>query len=224
MKTISLSANARQGTGKGPNRRLRRDSQIPAVLYGQGADPILLSFGAREFQHAVSKLGDEMVMFKINATGVDVTDQLAVIREAQRDPLTDRVTHIDMMRIDVKKPIDVEVAVHGVGAAPGVRDGGVLEQVLRTVHLRCLPTLVPSHIDADVSNLLVNQALHVSDLQIGEGIEVLSPAHDVVLHVVPPRKMDEVAAEAAPVEGEAGAEPEVIGKKDAKDGKEAKEG
>ena len=220
MKTISLSADSRRETGKGPNRRLRQKGLIPAVLYGQSAEPVLLSVEDREFHHAVAKLGDEIVMFKINAGDAGVSDQLAVIREVQRDPVTDRIVHLDMMRIDMRKPIDVEVAVHHAGAAPGVRDGGVLEQVLRTIHLRCLPTLVPSHIEVDVSGLHVNEALHVSDLKLGEGIEILSLAHEVIIHVVPPRKIEEVAV-AAPVEGEEAAEPEVISKKE-KEGKEEK--
>jgi len=221
MKTISLSAGSRKETGKGPNRRLRQKGLIPAILYGQSAEPVLLSVEDREFHHAVAKLGDEMVMFKINAGDAGVSDQLAVIREVQRDPVSDRIIHLDMMRVDVTKPIEVEVAVHHTGAAPGVRDGGILEQVLRTIHLRCLPALVPSHIDVDVSGLNVNQALHVGDLKLAEGIEILSLAHEVIIHVVPPRKVEEVAV-AAPVEGEEAAEPEVIGKKETKEGKEEK--
>lgn len=190
MKKIAIKVESRSNTGKGPNRRLRVTGAIPAVLYGQGAEATNLTVNEQEFKKATAKLGDEMVMFDLNG-------QLALLREVQRHPVTSRITHMDFMRLDVTKPIDAHVAVHGLGTAAGVRKGGVLEQVHRTLHLRCLPDRIPAQIEVDCAPLDINQAVHVSDIQLGEGIEILTPAHDVVFHVVVTRSTTEEEAPAA---------------------------
>jgi large subunit ribosomal protein L25 len=197
MKKIPISVESRSNTGKGPNRRLRVTGAIPAVLYGQGAEAANLAINEQEFKKATAKLGDEMVMFDLNG-------QLALLREVQRHPVTSRITHMDFMRLDVTKPIDAHVSVHGVGTPVGVRKGGVLEQVNRTLHLRCLPDRIPAQIEVDCAVLDINQAVHVSDIPLGEGIEILTPAHDVVFHVVVTRSTAEEEAPAA-AEGAAAA-------------------
>ena len=194
MKKIPINVESRSNTGKGPNRRLRVTGAIPAVLYGQGAEATNLTINEQEFKKATAKLGDEMVMFELNG-------QLALLREVQRHPVTSRITHMDFMRLDVTKPIDAHVSVHGLGTPAGVRKGGVLEQVNRTLHLRCLPDRIPAQIEVDCAPLDINQAIHVSDIPLGEGIEILTPAHDVVFHVVMTRSTTEEEAPAA-AEGE----------------------
>ncbi len=192
MKKIPISVESRSNTGKGPNRRLRVTGAIPAVLYGQGAEATNLAINEQDFKKATAKLGGEMVMFDLNG-------QLALLREVQRHPVTSRITHMDFMRLDVTKPIDAHVSVHGQGVPVGVRKGGVLEQIHRTLHLRCLPEQIPAQIVVDCAVLDINQAVHVSDIPLGEGVEVLTPAHDVVFHVVVTRS----TAEEAPAEGAA---------------------
>lgn len=217
MKTIELNAYARQESGKNANHRTRAKGHIPFVLYGQDITPANLSFDAREFHASVGKAGGEMFMCKIKADSAGITDQLAVIRDIQRDPVTERIIHLDLMRVDVNKKIDIEVAVHGIGTPVGLRDGGVLEQVLRTIHMRCLPTQVPSHLEVEISQLGIGQAIHVSDLKFEAGIEVRNHATDVIFHVAIPRKEAEGT-------GEPGAnEPEVItAKKKEEAGKDEK--
>jgi large subunit ribosomal protein L25 len=208
MKTIELSAQARTELGKNANRRTRVQGSIPAILYGQNVDPINLALDSRLFHAAISKLGgDKTFMCKIQAESAGVADQLAVIRAIQRDPVTERIIHLDLMRIDITKPIDIEVAVIGVGVPAGLRDGGVLDQPLRTVHLRCLPTLVPAHLEVNIAPLGLGQSVHVSDLVLPEGVEVRNHGNEALFHVAIPRKAEEVVA----VPG--AAEPEVIAAK-----------
>ncbi|MBN1868780.1 50S ribosomal protein L25 [Candidatus Sumerlaeota bacterium] len=211
MERIPLKAQARRDGGKNFCRRLRASGETPAVLYGMGGDAIMLSIDTHDFLKSTAKLSGEMAMFSVSAEELGIENQLAVIRELQRDPLSERLVHLDLMRVDLTQPIDVVVPVHGRGNPIGVRDGGVLEQITRSVHLRCLPDLVPPHIEVDVSELAINQSIHVSDLDLGEKIEMHSPATDVLFHVVVPRKIEEeaVAAEAeVGAEGEAAAEGE----------------
>ena len=191
MQTIKLDAQSRQGTGKGPNRSLRASGQIPAVLYGQEAETVNLAVNGHNFQNLVTKVADELVMFDLTVEKTDIRSQLMMIREIQRDPVTERLVHIDFIRVDLKKPIDVHVAVHGHGSPVGVREGGVLEQINRTVHLRCLPDLIPSEFDLDVEELAIGDAIHVSDLEVAEGIQILSPEDFVLFHVIIPRQVEE---------------------------------
>src|ERR1035437_8687077 len=135
MQKIAINAQTRRGTGKGPNRRLRAEGLVPAVLYGQGTQPLNLALNERDFLRSISKVGDELVMYNLTAQEAGLQAQLAMIRETQLDPVTERLVHIDFMCVDVNKAVDVHVAVHGHSVPVGVRDGGVLDQVLRTIHI-----------------------------------------------------------------------------------------
>ncbi|HUT26015.1 MAG TPA: 50S ribosomal protein L25 [Sumerlaeia bacterium] len=213
MERTSLHAKIRTGSGKGANRRHRASGQIPAVLYGQGKTPTMLLVDEQGFRRATAKMGDEMVLFDLAVDGADIQRQIAVIREAQRDPVTERVIHLDFLRVDMARPLDIDIAVHEKGVPVGLEDGGVLEQVVRVVRLRCLPDRIPSHLEVDVSGLRVNDAIHVGELAFEEGLEILSPPSDVVFHVIPPRKVEEVKEEAAAGAEEIAAEaPEEGGK------------
>lgn len=203
MQKIAINAQTRRGTGKGPNRRLRAEGLVPVVVYGQGIKPLNLALNERDFLKSISKLGDELVMYNLTAQEAGLQAQLAMIRETQRDPVTERLVHIDFMCVDVSKPVDVHVAVHGHSVPVGVRDGGVLDQVLRTIHISCLPDLIPSQIDVELRDLAIGQAIHVRDLTFGEGIELLTPLTDVLFHVVLPRKVEEEVVVAAAGEAEA---------------------
>jgi large subunit ribosomal protein L25 len=196
MKKIPISVESRSNTGKGPNRRLRVAGDIPAVLYGQGAEAANLAINEQEFKKATAKLGDEMVMFDLNG-------QLALVREVQRHPVTSRITHMDFMRLDVTKPFDAHVSVTGWEPRCGrCAEGGRARAGPPHAHLRlsARPEFRP-RLDADCAPLDINQAIHVSDMQLGEGIEILTPAPDVIFHVVVTRS----TTEEAPAEGAAAA-------------------
>ena len=213
MKKIPISARSRGETGKGPNRRLRAEGFVPAILYGLDQTAVCLALNEHDFLKSTAKLGDEIAMYDLRAENAGVTSQLAVLREAQRDPVTERLVHMDFMRVDVTKPIDVDVAVHGKGLAEGVHAGGILEQMLRTIHIRCLPDLVPASVEVDVSELEIGQSIHVSDLDLDERIQVLSSESEAVFSVMtsritdePTAEEEEAAAAAAAAEAEEGEE------------------
>jgi len=205
MKRIALSADPRGEIGKGANRRLRKTGKVPAVLYGRKSDTVMLTIDLHQFLVSTSKIGDEMVMFTLSAPEAGVKNQLTMIREVQRDPVTERITHLDLMRVDVSKPVDIVVPVHGEGIPIGIQEGGQLEHVSRTVHLRCLIDDIPDHIPVDLAGLTMGQAFHVSELKLSDRITILSHPNEVLFLVAAPRKEEEVApvAEAA-VEGAEG--------------------
>jgi len=207
MALIDLEVSPRQETGKNPNRRLRVAGTIPAVIYGHG-DNAKISVSLRSLQLAMIKGDGSRSILRVKGAGLDGTT--VVIRELQRHPVTDRIIHADLGRVRMDEKIVFTVPITLVGQAPGVKFGGFLSQLLRKVEVRCTPDLVPSHLDADISGLQLGKSLHVSDLQVGQGVEILTPAEDPIAIVAIPRGTKEEATAAEP--GTAVAEPEVIKK------------
>ncbi len=205
MQRIKIKVEPRTEKGKGVSRRLRMGGKIPAVLYGLGEEPTKLAVDGHDFQVATSKLSGEMVMFEL--TGEKIDRQLSIIRDAQRDPVSEALTHLDFLRIDINKPIDVEVMVFSTGTAKGVKEGGVLEMVTRRVHMRCLPDKVPAQIEVDVTDLGFNETIHLSEIEFDEGIELLTDPDEALFSVVAPQEI-EVEEEEEAAEGVEGAEGE----------------
>jgi large subunit ribosomal protein L25 len=197
-----LKAERRDRTGKETAHKIRAAGRVPAVVYGRGMEPMHVSIDSRELFHLLHTDAGVNVLVDLR---VDGDHFLALPREVQRDLIKGRFVHVDFLRIARDEKITVEVPVHIVGESHGVKEGGVVEHHLWTLHVECLPTDVPTHIDADITKLGINESLKVSDLKAPEKSTVLTSADEVVVSVVPPQVLrveeaEEVAAEA--VEGE----------------------
>lgn len=214
MPVMPLSGSRREKLGKGGARKARAAGEIPAVLYGHGEEPVAVAVKARDFDLMLRAHKGGNPIVNLNMTGTEYT---ALVRAVQYDPITHGILHVDFQHISLTEEVEVEVTVHLVGTAVGVKDGGgILEQITRHIDVRCLPTDIPSAIDCDVSHLGIGDSVHVSDLRV-EKLTVLSDPTTTIATVVPPTVEETPAAEAAeaPAEGE----PEVIakGKKDEED-------
>jgi large subunit ribosomal protein L25 len=208
-----LSALAREGTGKGHNRKLRASGRVPAVLYGHGEDTRSVSVDAHELERLFAHIHVENTVIDIAVDGAPVK---ALVREVQRDAVRNDVIHVDFYMIHAGELLTVEIPLRILGTAPGVRVGGLLQQSLDALEIRCLPDRIPDTIEVDIAGLQIGDSVHVRDLALPEGVEVLVDADRTVCSVVPPT----VSADAA--EGAAeptGSEPEVIGR-----GREDEEG
>ena len=210
MDVIQVEGKPRKETGGASSRRLRAQGRIPAVLYGNKQETISIDIDAKKFEHDLQQLRGENVMIDLTIQGGKEKSRV-FLREIHRDPVTSDLLHLDLLRIDENQKMHFSVPVHPVGTCAGVKMGGILDQHLRTVELKCLVKDLPSHIDAYVTDLVIHQSLHVSDLKVPESIEMLNPPKDIVFNVLPPRKI-EVEEEVAPAEEEE-KEPEVIGEK-----------
>ncbi len=215
MSVIQLNGTRREALGKGGARKARAAGQIPGVVYGHGETPMPVAVDLREFQIAMRahKGGNAIVNLKVE--GNEVT---ALVRDAQIDPLSRAVVHLDFQHISLTETIEVEVVVHAVGLADGVKNGGgVLELITRQLEVRCLPTAIPASIDVDVTALGIGASIHVGDLK-PEGYEILTDPGTTVVTVVAPTVEETPAAGEGVVAPEAGAaEPEVVGAKGKKD-------
>ncbi|HEX2068631.1 MAG TPA: 50S ribosomal protein L25 [Actinomycetota bacterium] len=195
-----LVAQPREDKGKGAARRLRAKGMVPAVVYGHGADPLHLTVDARELLHLLHTEAGTNVLVDLR---VDSEQLLAIPREIQRDHIKGQFIHIDFLRVARDEKITVEVPVHLTGESHGVKEGGVVEHHLWTLQVECLPQDVPTSIEADISELGINESLKVEALPGGDKFTILTSPEEVVVSVVPPQvlKVEEEVVEA--VEGEA---------------------
>jgi large subunit ribosomal protein L25 len=220
MSVIQLNGKRRETIGKGGARKARAAGQIPGVIYGHGEEPIAVAVDGREFSTVMRshKGGNAIVNLKVGEG-----EYTALVRDAQIDPLSRAILHLDFQHISLTETIEVEVPVHPVGIAVGVKDGGgILELITRMIEVRCLPTAIPAALDLDVSALEIGASLHVSDIK-AEGFTILTDPGTTVVTVVAPT----VEEAPAPVEGAVPeattAEPEVVGAKGKKEEGEAEE-
>jgi large subunit ribosomal protein L25 len=207
-KEIILRATAREGRGKNDARRARRNGQVPVTIYGGAGEAVAALAPLSELAAILRSDTGRNTIFTVDIEGVEATE--VMFAERQIDPVRMRLVHADFKRLVKGEKIEATVPLRLVGEPIGVREeAGVLEQLVREVDIRCQPRDIPEHIDVDVTNLAVHEVLHVSDIPIAEGIEILEEP-DTAIATVGVVKEEPVAA--APLEGEAPAEPEVIGK------------
>ncbi|HEX5003904.1 MAG TPA: 50S ribosomal protein L25 [Gemmatimonadales bacterium] len=213
---LNLAAVSRPQTGTGAARELRRQGQVPAVIYGHGREPEALAIDA----NILSRLLPSMTASTILDVEVDGRAPVkALVREIQRHALrSSTIMHMDLYEIHADEEVDVRVAIHLNGIPDGVRNfGGVLDFVHRDVEIRVLPGDIPASIDVDVTNLAIGHSIFVRDLTLAKG-EILDDPSSPVCTVVAPR-IEETTVVAAE---DATAEPELI-RKPKEDGDEADE-
>jgi large subunit ribosomal protein L25 len=208
---VQLTAEPRNPSRKKGAKALRISGKVPAILYGHGTEPRPLAVGSMELARLLERIAPESTIVEVTFGGHSVK---ALIRELQRHPLKPGVLHVDFQEIHAGEKLRLEIPIHLTGTADGVRNqGGVLDQVLRTVEIEVLPSDIPERVELDVTALIIGRSLHVSDLVIPNA-EILTEPELTVCTVVAPRA-EEVAApaEVAAAEvAEASAEPEVIKK------------
>jgi large subunit ribosomal protein L25 len=213
--TLNVEVRAAKGTKKELST-LRAGSRIPAVIYGADKGPINIALSERELMDARKKGGINAILRLKYGKGEDTV----MVKELQRHPVTDRPVHADFQRISLTQKIEARVPLIVIGVAAGVKDfGGMLAYDLRELRIKALPTAIPQHIDVDVSPLGLHQALHVSDLKLPDGVEVIDDPKTVVVHVTI-AKVEEVAEPTAVAGADAAAtaaEPESASTKGKKD-------
>lgn len=219
--TATLSASKRSDTGKGAARKLRAAQMIPGVIYGHNREPLALSMSSRELDRLLERIAAETTVVELT---IDGTMSRTLIREIQRHPFKREVLHVDFLELVAGEKVTVDLPIVLVGTPEGVRsEGGILDQILREVSVEVDPVNMPSHIELDVSALGINDSLHVSDLKVPEGVELLIDAEATVCVVSPPHVEEEPVAPEGGAEAEAAAEPELIRKPKAEDEEGAEE-
>ena len=209
MATAQLSATARSVSGKGAARSLRRDGRLPAIIYGHAREPLSLSVPEREFERLLEKFAAENTVIELQ---IDGSMSRTLIREIQRHPVRRNVLHVDFLELVAGERVVVRIPIVLQGIPEGVRQaGGILSQIMQELECRVDPLNMPSKIDVDVTELTIGHSVHVSEMTIPEGVEVLDDPESTVAIVAAPKAEEEVLPPAGEAP-EAAAEPELIRK------------
>ena len=205
MASASLSAELRSDSGKGVARKLRAAGLVPGVVYGHARAAQSLTVNARDLDKLLSTISRGSTVVQLSLDG---TTTNTLIREVQRHPFKKVILHIDFQELVAGEKVTVNIPLVFVGTPDGVRlSGALLEQILHSIEVLVDPSAIPNHIDVDVTHLAMGHSLHVRDIKLPAGIEVLSDEDATICAVIAPR----AAVEAAAAEPGA-AEPELIRK------------
>jgi len=216
--TLVIKAEKRTELGKNASGRLRRQGFVPAILYGESIANVPLILKKKDIIEILKSETGENTIFKV---AFDSEERDVMIKEVQINPITDELTHVDLIQISMDKPVRVSVPVELVGEPVGVKtEGGIVDFLLRELEIECLPREIPESIKVDISHLHVHQSFKVQNLQLPAGIKILHEPNAAIVVI------SSVAEEAAPatteevIEGAEMKEPEVIKKERKKEEEE----
>jgi large subunit ribosomal protein L25 len=206
LEFIDLKSSIRNNTGKSHCRDLRRKGFLPAVLYGPKSEPMSLMVSEYDLDTIFKKSGNEQIFVNLIVQNGEELSKKALIKDFQINTMSRRFLHVDFYEVDMERKIKIMVPVVTVGKAKGVEDGGIFQLIRRELEVFCLPAKIPSSIELDVTNLNAGEAIHVEDIPLTEGVEII---HDVnftiitILHAKAASSEEEAEGEEEASEGEA---------------------
>lgn len=214
MNRYSIEVEKRDETGKGVARKLRRNGLIPGVVYGHNREPQALTVDPNDLKGKINS----NAIIDLN---IDGEEETVMIKDFQKDVIKESIIHVDFQQISMDETISITVPIKLVGDAPGVREGGVLQQLMRDVDIEVLPTNIPDEIELNIDELTLSDSLEVGDLDVPEDVNVLNSPDDVIVTIVAPS--EEIEEEEEEELEEEFIEPEVIGEEEEEEGEEGEE-
>ena len=213
--TTKLQVNSRAAEGSRAARRLRRSGRVPGIVYGGGGESLGFDADARELRLALARSG---AVLDLSIDGEKATP--VVLKEAQRDPVRGETVHVDLLRVRLDEAIHAVVPLEltGTDDAPGVKEGGVLEQITRELNVEALPTAIPESIVHDIGEMQIGETIVLTALSAPEGVTLLDDLEETVLATLSPPRLQTEAEE------EIEAETELVGEGEAEEQGEAAEG
>jgi large subunit ribosomal protein L25 len=204
--TTKLTVSSRAAEGSRAARRLRRSGRVPGVLYGGGGEPVGFAADARELRLALARSG---AVLDLSVDGAKTTP--VVLKEAQRDPVRGETVHVDLLRVRLDEVIHAVVPLEltGIEESPGVKEGGVLEQITRELNIEALPTAIPESIVHEVGEMQIGETILLEAITAPEGVTLLDEIEETVIATLSPPKLQAEATE------EIEAETELIGEEPA---------
>lgn len=208
MEDIKLIAKKRDLEGSSNARRLRAVGNLPGIVYGAGKEPVSILVDLHDFEQILHHHTSESLLVEVDVEGEGIVSVL--VKDVQHHPVTSELLHVDLLRVEANKPIQVDIALELVGESAGVKAGGILDHVMHAISVECLPADLVEKFEVDVSGMEIGQSLQVSDLGIDSKYKILVDGEAIVTAVHGPTAEEEPEGEGAE---EAAAEPEVIGEK-----------
>ena len=200
--SVELNVTLREDKGKGASRRLRHANTFPGIVYGGDKDPVSITLQQKDVQH---ELPDESFYSQVLSLNIDSKAEDVLVRDIQHHPYKAEVMHMDFIRVDEKKVVHIFSQLHFIGeeVSPGVKtEDGVINHVMTEVELECLPKNIPEFIEVDLSEMHVGDVIHLTDLKLPKGVEVLAlkqgEEHDTAVVGMHVRKVVEEVEEGAP--------------------------
>ncbi len=217
----TLNCYLRKEKGKNAVHKLRSNDQIPAVVYGHKSKNQLLSVPEKEFFKLWQKIaGKQVILDLVIHDGGKESRIQGVLQDYQHELITNRFLHLDFHKIAAREKLRLTIPIELTGEAPGVKQGGVVDQVLREVEIEALPKDLPEKISVDINAMNIGDSIYVSNLQLGEGVRILTHVNEPIVSVLAPKKVEEEAP-AEPVTEEV--QPEVISEEVAEERRKKKE-
>ena len=205
MAEVTLKAEKRVEFKKSLSKQMRKEGNVPGIFYGHEAGNIPIMINELTLRPVIFTSESHIINLEIAG---ESTPYSCILKDVQMDPLKNRPIHFDLLALKEGEKLTLDVNVVLKGSAAGVKDGGILQQSIHKLQIECLPQNIPSHIELDITNLLIGDSIRVSDIKL-EGVDIMHDESASIVTVVPPQA-EEAPAEVAPEEG--AAEPEVISK------------
>jgi len=202
----TIAASKRERAGKGSSRAVRRDGRVPAVIYGGNQPPELIIVGANDLTIKYNKGGFRNTLFNVDIEGAS---QQVLPRDVQTHPVTDRIIHVDFLRVGADTRIAIEVPVHfsGMPESPGLKRGGVLNVVRHEVELWCPAGAMPERLEVDLAGLDIGDGVHIHDIALPEGVTpVIRDRNFTIATIAAPSTGEKEIPEEAEAEAAEGAE------------------
>jgi large subunit ribosomal protein L25 len=198
MKQVVLTAQKREKVGKEICKKLRKQGKIPAIIYGPGVDPLHIAVNFNEFEKVYNRYKGETVLYLLEVANGETQKYQCILKELQRDPVTDRFIHLDFYAVSTENVIEIEVPIEFVGRPVGLTKGGILEIFMHELTVECLPTAIPDKIVVDISHLDLGDSLHVRDIKVPEGVKIKDRPEETVCTVVAEEEEKTEGAEETP--------------------------
>ncbi len=204
---VDFAVEAKAAAGKGAARKLRAAGKVPGVVYGPTLEPVMITFREQDLAKALSTPAQRNVFLRLRSSDARIDGIRTLVKDLQVHPLKRVFVHADLYKLDPDRPLYATVPIRIVGTAAGVKLGGILQVARREVRVLCLPDRLPEALEVDVTNLMPGHSIHVSDLPVPEGVQVLTGLKLAVCAVIAPSSaLEEGAGEAAAGEAGAGTE------------------
>ncbi len=206
MENVVLKANVRKDFSKSVRNTARKNGNVPGVFYSKSVQPLAIEVQEQSLKPLVYTSQTHLISLQVEGQ----EDNECIIKDVQFDPLTDKIVHFDLYGLTKGEMIELEVPVQFIGSAIGVKEGGIVQQLLHKLDIECLPKDIPQHLEVNITELKLGDAIHVKDLNF-ENITILNSEDTVIVAVTHPKVEKEPVAGEEEGEEET-AEPEVIGK------------
>ncbi len=197
MTQETIQVALRGTTGKSSSKGLRKAGMIPAVIYGLNEAPVAIAISPKTVARILASESGMNSLIHLQREGTDIKRHV-IIKDIQRDPVTRRLVHVDLMRVDPDHKVRVKVPIILKGTPIGVKEGGLLDFTHREIEVECLPSFIPAHLDVNVDHLKVGDSLRLDQLNLDSHLTVHGDAHNVICCVVGKKAEEELATEAAP--------------------------